>query len=113
LPIGGKNETKRKVSPYENTVHLGPASEFDEFVWFKASQYRKRAVFAKETGAEKKFSDRSVEKIRDEVSVKVNYKDPATRNSCHLAKDFDHLLLNKVMRKERTDDVIELAICKR
>jgi hypothetical protein len=62
---------------------------------------------------EKKLSDRSVEKIRYEVSVKVDYKDPASRNSCHLAKDFDHLLLNKVVCKERTDDVIELTICKR
>jgi len=113
LPIGGKNETKRKVSLYEGTIHLGPASEFDEFVWFKAPQYRKRAVFTKETGVEKKFADRSVEKIRDEVPVKVDYKDPAPRNSCHLAKDLDHLLLNKVMCKERTDDVIELTIYKR
>ena len=61
---------------------------------------------------EEKSSDRSVEKVCDPVSVKVDYKDPAPRNSCHLAKDFDHLLLNKVMRKERADDVIELAICK-
>src|SRR5262245_13827964 len=47
------------------------------------------------------------------MPVKIDHKDPPLCDAVHLTKNLNHLLVNKMMRKQRTDNVIKLRVGKR
>src|SRR6185503_13479557 len=54
-----------------------------------------------------------VEKIRDRMPVQIDHEYPSLRNTTHLTKHLHDLLVEKMMREQRTDHVIKLRIVKR
>src|ERR1044071_1142068 len=88
-------------------------AQANHLIGFETSQYRKRAVVTEQTILQHEFSQRRVKEIRQRIAVQINYKDAATCNTVHLAQNIHDLLVDKVMREERTHDVSKLVIAKR
>src|ERR1700750_1422705 len=59
------------------------------------------------------LADRRVEKIRDRMAMQIDHKYPPSCNTAHLTKNVDHLLVEKVVRKQRAHHIVKLCVTKR
>src|SRR5215475_10626298 len=59
------------------------------------------------------LAQRRIKQIRDRMTIQIDHKYAPPRNATHLTQNLHHLLINKMMREQRTDHVIKLRIRKR
>src|SRR5215213_944713 len=59
------------------------------------------------------LAQRRVKQIRDRMAMQVDHEYATPRDPAHLTKNLDHLLVNKVVREQRTDHIIKLRIRER
>ena len=107
---GAQHEPIRKSALHRNIPQPGALGQLQQLITFETPQYRQRTIMSQQSIVQNQLPQRRVKKIRDRMTMKIDHKYPSLRHATHLTKNLDHLLVEKVMREERTDHIIKLRI---
>src|ERR1041384_8178257 len=110
---GTQHETKREPSRNPNVTQARSLAQLQQLTRFKTSQYRQRTIVSQQPIVKHQFPKGRIKQVRKRMSIEIDNEYPPPGHTTHLTKNRNHLLVNKVMREERTDDVIETIVRKR
>src|SRR5215218_10775974 len=87
--------------------------QLNQLIALETAQDRQCTVMSHQSIMQDELADGCVKKIRHRMTMQIDDEYPSLRNAAHLTKNMDHLLVEKVMREQRADDVIKLGFIKR
>src|ERR1041384_3915416 len=98
---------------HPNITQARTFSQLQQLTGFETTQYRQCTIVSQQSIVKNYLPERRVKQVRDRMTIEIDNKYPSPRHATHLAKYRNHLLVDKVMREERTDDVIKTIARKR
>src|SRR6185369_7386908 len=105
---GAQYQTVWKPPFDQNISQPGALRQLEQLIRFKTAQYRQSTIVSEQAVVQNQLAQCRVKEIRDRMTMQIDHEYPTSRDTTHLAEDPDHLLVNEMVRKQRTDHVIKL-----
>src|SRR5690349_9120779 len=96
-----------------DVVQTRCSRQIQQLARFETAENRKRAVVSNQSILEYELAECCVEKVGHGIAMQIDHEDAPARDATHLAQKVNDLFVGKVMREQRTHDVIKFRLAKR